>query len=137
MEPDQTPEPGQQEAADSQDRVSEAAREARIKMQAELEGMEERLAKVQERSQDVRRGLDAAHPALAEERKQEGKNPYAGLAPGVAIAYAIIGLPIAGWGIGWLVNYLTGNSELIPILTMAGVALGIAFSYAVIRRTQQ
>ncbi len=137
MEPEPTPEPGQEEAAQSQDRVSEAAREARIKMQAELAGMEERLAKVQERSKGVRQGLDAAHPTLAEERKQEGKNPYAGLAPGVAIAYAIIGLPIAGWGIGWLIQRFTGNSEFIPILTLAGVALGIAFSYAVIRRTQQ
>lgn len=51
-----------------------------------------------------------------------------GLARGLQAAYAIIGVPIAGWVVGWLIDRAAGTGVTWQgVLTMCGAALAVLY----------
>lgn len=57
-----------------------------------------------------------------------------GLGVGLAIAYTLLGLPMAGLGIGFLVDHLTGSNGWKGIGTVVGAVAGIAFAVMMLNR---
>jgi F0F1-type ATP synthase assembly protein I len=131
MERDETPGP----ELDGQDRVSNSAREARLRIEEELAQAEAKLSRIEQKGWAVRQGLDEAHPIEAAKRTGD-QGSYGGLSQGVALAYAIAGFPLLGFGAGWLIQRLTGSAEWTPILTLAGIALGLGYTVMILRRSQ-
>ena len=57
-----------------------------------------------------------------------------GLGVGMTVAYTIIGLPLAGAGIGWLLDREAGGRVFITFGTLLGAALGIAMAVFILNR---
>jgi F0F1-type ATP synthase assembly protein I len=57
-----------------------------------------------------------------------------GLGVGLAVAYAIVGTPMLGAGIGWLIDNRVGSDAWVGILTLCGAALGVAFAILILNR---
>ncbi|CAN5539907.1 hypothetical protein BH11ARM2_BH11ARM2_38870 [soil metagenome] len=53
---------------------------------------------------------------------------YRGLGFGLQLAYAIIGMPLLGFGIGWLLDKSLGGDGWRPIMTLLGAVLGIGYA---------
>lgn len=70
-------------------------------------------------------------------REERGKKRYVdsgkSLATGVGVAYAIMGCPLAGFGVGWLINRNSGG----PIGLMIGVAFAIVFVIMMLGRDKK
>lgn len=78
---------------------------------------------------------DKAHQAKvsreAEKKKvervqQSSQEDSRSLGLGLSIAYIIIGIPLMGAGIGWLVDHQLGTKYWMGMLTLAGATLGVA-----------
>lgn len=50
------------------------------------------------------------------------------LGKGLQIAYAIIGVPLVGFGIGWLIDNQTGGTQAKGIATILGSAIAIWYA---------
>lgn len=48
-----------------------------------------------------------------------------GLGTGLAVAYALIGLPMAGAGLGWLLDKTTKSSVFLPVFAILGMVAAI------------
>ena len=57
-----------------------------------------------------------------------------GLADGLSIAYALIGMPMVGILVGWLLDKSSGGGNWTAILTLGGVGLGVIFMLLVLAR---
>ncbi|MEQ1933037.1 MAG: hypothetical protein ABL962_04045 [Fimbriimonadaceae bacterium] len=70
-------------------------------------------------------------------REERGKKRYVdtgkGLVTGVSIAYAIMGCPIAGFAVGWVVNREKGG----PIGLMVGVVFAVIFVVIMLGRDKK
>lgn len=68
-------------------------------------------------------------------RRQKGERDSSrGLGVGLTIAYMIIGLPLLGAGIGWLVDGRTGGTTWIGIGTVIGGVLGVLAAISIMNR---
>lgn len=68
-------------------------------------------------------------------RKQKSEQDSSrGLGVGLTIAYMIIGLPLLGAGIGWLVDGRTGGTTWIGIGTVIGGVLGVFAAISIMNR---
>lgn len=68
-------------------------------------------------------------------RRQKGERDSSrGLGVGLTIAYMIIGLPLLGAGIGWLVDGRTGGTTWIGIGTVIGGVLGVFAAISIMNR---
>ncbi len=136
MDPEATPTDGTEgPELEAQERVSASAREARLRIEAELAQAEAKLSRIEGAGKRVRQGLDEAHPIEAAKRTGD-QGSYGGLSQGVALAYAIAGFPLLGYGAGWLIQRFTGSAEWTPLLTLAGIALGLGYTVMILRRAK-
>jgi F0F1-type ATP synthase assembly protein I len=129
----------------------------------ELDEIELKLKDLDDRlsaSQDTRKSADALFDAEFEERLQrlhekadrvkeikesaerDKRRSYAverssarGLGIGLTIAYAIVGLPLIGVGIGWLIDKNLGTTMGKGVGVVAGVAIGMVVALALLKRT--
>jgi F0F1-type ATP synthase assembly protein I len=60
-----------------------------------------------------------------------------GLGVGLSVAYMIIGLPLVGYGIGYLIDRQTGNTVASGLLTVLGAALGVGMAVWTVNRSQR
>jgi F0F1-type ATP synthase assembly protein I len=70
------------------------------------------------------------------QEKAPEKTEYGGLGVGLSIAYTIIGFPLLGYGIGYLLQRLTGSAFWPSTLAMSGMVLGVAVAVFMLSRTQ-
>ncbi|RYG36753.1 hypothetical protein EON81_08760 [bacterium] len=87
-----------------------------------------------DRFRDLHAKTFAAREARDTQARQEARRretdqaDYRGLGTGLQIAYAIIGLPIFGFGAGWLLDNALHGTAWKPILTMLGAVAGIGYA---------
>jgi F0F1-type ATP synthase assembly protein I len=69
-------------------------------------------------------------------RKQKASDAEAaqGLGNGLAVAYAIIGVPMLGFGIGWLVDRQAGGSFFGSLGAVLGMVIGMAYAMFILNR---
>jgi F0F1-type ATP synthase assembly protein I len=119
----------------SQGRISDVvgaagqAAEFDDEMRRELEEIERkaRTTKAQHRKNEAK---------IAADRRTSAEDQRA-LGVGLNIAFAIVGLPLVGAGIGWLLNRQLGTPIWTGILSLAGATLGIVYAIYVLNRTQK
>ena len=70
------------------------------------------------------------------QEKQPEKTEYGGLGVGLSIAYTIIGFPLLGYGVGYLLQRLTGSAFWPSTLAMSGMVLGVAVAVFMLSKTQ-
>ena len=75
-------------------------------------------------SKTKREGVQAAKQKLQLSDQQSSR----GLGLGLAIAYMIIGLPLAGVAIGWLIDRQLHTNSWKGILTVVGLGIGITMT---------
>lgn len=76
----------------------------------------------------IARERQAVRQAEQDLRAAKEAQDHRGLGLGLTIAYTIIGVPLAGAGIGWLSNGATGSDGWIPIGTGIGAVLGLGLA---------
>jgi F0F1-type ATP synthase assembly protein I len=99
--------------------VSERARKAAEEGEAALRDIEGRLTDLESRSSR----LATAHKAAEEEVARNsitGSAAGRGLGRGLAAAYALIGMPLLGLGLGWLLDRGTDSN----VFSLVGFVLG-------------
>ncbi|MEQ1822812.1 MAG: hypothetical protein ABL949_09890 [Fimbriimonadaceae bacterium] len=74
-------------------------------------------------------------------REERGAKTYGdtgkGLGTGLVVAYAIMGFPLAGAGVGWLLNRATGGKDWVVLMMLAGFVGGIAFTISYVNRQNE
>jgi F0F1-type ATP synthase assembly protein I len=107
--------------------------EAPIRHDAELEG---RIADIERRAQEAR----SRHRAAADrEGAPDRMTPEGarGLALGLTIAYAILGLPMFGFVVGWVVDRQLDSQFWAGALTLVGAIGGIVFAFFAVQRGER
>jgi F0F1-type ATP synthase assembly protein I len=91
-----------------------------------LDGFSKKVDKIKASREEVER--DKARKQKSEQDSSRG------LGVGLTIAYTIIGLPLLGAGIGWLVDGRTGGTTWVGIGTVIGAVLGVAAAISIMNR---
>lgn len=88
--------------------------------QSEFDELEER----------ARRGKETLHKHTAEGQTGAFVGPEGGrsLGRGLQVAYAIIGVPIVGYGIGWLIDKQVGGVLWQGLLTIIGATIAVIYA---------
>lgn len=99
------------------------------------EEFERRMKSLEERA--------SAHRELRENEKREqerrtrgDRDAARGLGLGLSVAYTIIGLPVFGYGVGWLISRSTGSTTVAGFGMLIGAVLGIAVAIVMLNRQQ-
>jgi len=93
----------------------------------------DRLEAIERRAKGEKARRDAQKSQAVKQGAQIAKDAK-GLGAGLTIAYAIIGLPLAGAGIGWLLDRAGGGTLFVTVGTLLGAALGIAMALYLLNR---
>jgi ATP synthase protein I len=83
---------------------------------------------IESRLADNKKRLDAARRKYEKEAVPQGPidaEGAKGMGIGLSAAYAIIGLPLVGAGLGWLLDRWLNTSVFIPILAVLGLVGGM------------
>lgn len=118
---------------DSDDRHDEPLADIEGGQDAELE---HRIADIERRAQEAR----ARHHARVEQdRGPERMTPEGArsLALGMTIAYSILGIPMFGFLVGWLVDKQLESQFWAGALTLIGAVAGIAFAFFAVQRGER
>ncbi len=82
--------------------------------------MEGRLADIERRAGAARERQKSAEP-----KPMLDTDVSRGLGTGLSAAYAIIGLPLVGAGVGWLIDRAVGTTFIVVIGVVGGLVGGI------------
>jgi hypothetical protein len=118
------------------DRAERAAADARAEAASLSQEMEERLARLESRAKSGKASFDRA----AVRPKEESKSTSVvgrGLAVGLAVAYSIIGLPLAGFALGWFIESQGGAPGWVAGLGIGGAVVGVAHGAWLAQRLQK
>ncbi len=101
------------------------------------EDMESRLRRIEEMAQTARtrRGTGLSSPEKSREMKSD-REAARGLGLGLSVAYTIIGLPMFGLAVGWLLDKNTNSNIFKPAFVVGGAALGIVIAIVMLNREQ-
>lgn len=98
--------------------------------------MGEKLADIESRSRIAQRRVekDQTERSGIVSTDQES---YRSLGIGLTIAYALIGMPVLCFGIGYGVDYLTGGNWGKALGTLLGAVAGLWYAIMILNRTSQ
>lgn len=96
---------------------------------------EERLKAVETKAVEHKRKRETVK---AQESKRSALDAAStkGLGVGMTVAYAILGMPLVGAGVGWLIDQRLGISMWQGILMLVGAVAGIAFTVFSLQKTE-
>ncbi|HRF58900.1 MAG TPA: hypothetical protein PLH94_03175 [Fimbriimonadaceae bacterium] len=119
---------------------TERAIEARVReAQAEIAGIDDefhdRLKQLEARAEAAHGGYQKKVAEQERVRKGEGESSR-GLGVGLSVAYTILGMPMVGAGVGWLVDQQTGMKVFLGLGTVGGAVLGVVFALVILSRHQ-
>ena len=97
-------------------------------MESKLQSIESRASEARGRNEKV---------GTVPKREQRGADDMRGLGFGMQVAYTIIGLPLAGAAIGWLVDRSTGAHFWVGICVLIGAALGVFAAIVLLNKENQ
>ena len=115
----------------------EAQREARKKDDATMESeFEGRLRNLHARADNAKERL--VESEREKQRRYAAERDSAkGLGIGLTVAYTIIGLPLAGVGVGWLIDRGLGTTSGKGIGVLIGAALGMVMALIILKRSNE
>lgn len=94
---------------------------------------EERMRKLEAKVEESK--------TVREAQQRESKRQMAsdresarGLGVGLSVAYTIIGLPLFGYGVGYLIDNSTGGEAAKGIAMMIGAVAGIGMAFVILNR---
>ena len=99
-------------------RVEDTAADIHEEFDEKLKHYDQRFA--QEKS------IHEARKVEAEQRQKSDRESTKGLGLGMTLAYAIVGVPVFGYGIGFLVDKSNGTTTYAGIGMLIGCLVGIA-----------
>lgn len=72
------------------------------------------------------------------DRKVLGQDPASArqLGIGLTVAYTVLGVPLAFYGVGWLLDQGTGDDQWRTNLTFVGAVLGVTAAVIMLQRLQ-
>lgn len=99
--------------------------------------MDAKLREIEERAKIARHRQQMAENRTEKARRSDAEAAR-GLGLGLTGAYALLGTPIVGWGIGKLIDSRIGGGGKgwETGLTMAGFAMGLAYIILVVQKRQ-
>lgn len=74
-------------------------------------------------------------PDIPGQQKMDASG-YMGLGVGLSVAYTLVGMAIAGWGIGWLIDRGSDTAIAQGIGTLIGATIGLAAGIFTIIKAQ-
>ncbi|MBX3117553.1 MAG: hypothetical protein KF784_00690 [Fimbriimonadaceae bacterium] len=97
----------------------------------------EKLASIEERARiaRTRRGTGLKSPD-AERQIRSDRESAKGLGTGLGLAYLILGTPMAGLGIGWLIDVQTDSNAFKAFFMLGGAVLGVILAVMLMNREQ-
>lgn len=98
----------------------------------EPEDFEHRLSALERKTQQIV-GQRQVQKKEVERRQKADQQSTQGLGVGLTAAYAILGMPLIGALIGYLIDKSVGSTLFVGILTLIGAIAGIAFALLTIR----
>lgn len=101
-------------------------------MDAQLEDLEKRAAEHRKKSH-AERDFIYRDERGAKNFQDTGRH----LSTGLAAAYAIMGGPMVGYGLGWLLDRATGSNMWGALLMILGAVVGIAFTVKIVNDRDQ
>lgn len=103
---------------------------------AEVQGdFDSRMEELEARAQAVKREREAKEAQAARATKSD-RDAAKGLGVGMSIAYTIIGLPLFGALVGWMIDNNTGGTQAKGIGVMIGVVAGMGMAFVILNRHQ-
>lgn len=87
----------------------------------------ETFQKLEDRARSAKQTLKK-HTAEGQAGAFVGAEGGKNLGKGLRLAYAIIGLPLVGFGIGWLIDRQIGGTTWQGLMTVAGAAFAIFYA---------
>lgn len=121
---------------DTPNSPEEIAEEARQKISETSNEFEARMAELEKRGAAAKARYEATKTKVATERKESGDSAR-GLGIGLAVAYAIIGAPLAGFGAGFLIDKANGGDTWKGILGLIGSVAGVAYAILILNREEK
>lgn len=109
-----------------EDGLSDAAEKARASSEFG-DDFERRLAALEQRAHAAKARRDegkAKEFKVRETTQEEARS----LGLGLSIAYMIIGLPLVGAGVGWLLDRQLHANAWAPMFALAGATIGVVFA---------
>ncbi len=93
-----------------------------------------KIARIELRARAARtRGNSSG--AMPKQGGQKDRDAYRGVGVGLTVAYTIIGVPLLGAAVGFLIDQSRGTSQWTGICTVAGAFLGVGFALFTLNRT--
>lgn len=100
------------------------------------EAFDERLRELESRAEKHRIVREAAR-AKTQRQQSKDADSARGLGVGMTIAYAILGMPLVGAGLGWLLDERLGVKIWMGIGMLLGAVAGIGFAVLTINRVNR
>jgi len=117
---------------------AEIAERARAKIEdSHDDGLEARLRAIEQTAAKGQAHFRRAQPKPEEGGPSSGMTPEQGrnLGVGLSIAYAILGAPLVGFGIGFLIDQVTKGVFWRGALGLLGCCLGVGYAMVVANRS--
>lgn len=106
---------------------------------------EEKLRDIEERAKKIAQRVempevpewDYKRPEIPGQNKVDASS-YLGLGVGLSVAYTLIGMALAGWGVGWLIDRNSGTTSNLGqgLGTLVGAMFGLAAGIFTIIKAQ-
>lgn len=117
--------------------IEEKVRAARQKAAPPAsEDLDARLDALKASAQQARHGFSGTR-RVSEKEERLTRESTRGVGVGLAIAYAIVGIPMLGAFVGWAIDARTGSFVWRSVLAVAGMILGIVAAVVMINRTNE
>ncbi len=99
-------------------KVDSKADEIHAEFEGRLKQFDDRLAE--------QKSIHEARKIEAEQKQKGDREATKGLGLGMSVAYAIIGVPVFGYGIGFLIDKSSGSTTFAGFGMLIGCLVGIA-----------
>lgn len=102
----------------------------------DTDDLDHRLDELGKKAEALKQKKQAAD-VEAQKQVRMTQDANAGLGMGLTIAYAILGVPLAGAIVGVVLKNSTGNPVWMPVFTLAGLVFGVLTAVILIQRNNK
>ena len=124
---------GESTLLEIEDRINAISEEHRQKLSSDEE-FEARMAALHEKVDRIQSIRQAANRSEKKQQASDGK-VAASMGIGLSIAYTIIGCPLAGYGIGYLIDMQMGTTTIRSYAAMVGIIIGMGVAFVLIQKS--
>jgi F0F1-type ATP synthase assembly protein I len=115
------------------DAITEEFRQKSAELDAAFEA---RVRDLEERAAEKKAEKEAKEVRQQAVRKSDGSS-MRGLALGLQLAYVLVGVPIACFGLGWWIDQQRGGKGFQSVLTILGCAVAMFYTIRILNRMQK